>query len=426
METNNLKENSVSSTINKGRELFESGNYVEAKDIFENLYKVYPDNKEIQSYLGMVFFKLGLHKEAERLYKNLLEKSPDSPSLHFNLGIIYYKEGLLDIAVEKFLKTVEFDPGNNRAQNYLGLIYTKKGHFDKALERFSITKSKKMIKEVQEKIRAAKKTILTMPKEGKKAEEKGFAEQKGSAEQTYDSKEKVLKGKEKLKIVDTKQDVTHLEEKKPFCIKETAERLRKDSFKKVADTGFIEIYQNLVKLNITDMMYTRLSLLESFSGSLNFTGAYRIIQNKLTDLLLGEANDPIFRIFGNGSLILSIGDTVITPLALNNEGFYVKEKYLLAFEKDVTYENSSKTFAEDFELVRLSGTGMVLLITKNKPITQIIGEENPLAIKLEYLIGWYGDLTSRIIRGKEGVFKRQEDSKWTMFKGNGYVFCLIK
>jgi len=122
---------------------------------------------------------------------------------------------------------------------------------------------------------------------------------------------------------------------------------------------------------------------------------------------------------------LCIGDQTITHFELTNEEFYLKEKHLLAFENSINYENTSKNFADDVDLIKLSGSGSVVIITDNKPICQLIDAANPLAIKLEYILGWHGELKSKIVKGKESLFKRREDSKWVTFKGEGDVFCLV-
>lgn len=434
MEENKVGEINITNEFNKGRELFDAGNYVDAKEIFEELFKNYPDHKEVQNYYGMVLFKLGLHKEAMDLYKRLLEKVPNFPSLHLNLGIIYYKEGLLELAFEEFINTLEFDPKNKRAQNYIGLIHMAKGNYEEALATFSITGSKKMIKDVKEKIREEKRSVI----QSKGKADNGVVNLKDLADEIGEKKE-ILKGKDKLNFADIKKSLSSIKTsnvtplsvapasiaESVSTVKDTAEDLMRNVFKG-GGTDFIDFYQNLMKINVKSEVYTRLSLLESFSGDLSFKGAYRIIQKKQTEIPLGATEDLIFNVFGRGSLILCLGSLKVTAFTLNNEDFYVQEKCLLAFEKSISYENSSSEFGEEFDLVKLSGKGTVILFTENKPFTQIIDENNPLAIKLEYIVGWYGGLSSNVIKGKEGMFKRREDSKWVTFKGNGFVFCLVK
>ncbi len=415
---NKSKESNTKKMITTGCELLESGNYVEAKDIFEKLYESHPDNKEIQNYLGMVLFKLGLHTEAASLYKKLLDKVPNFPSLYLNLGIIYYKEGLLELAHEQFLKTLEFAPNNKRASNYLGLIYMNKEEFDKALKLFEQTGSKKMITEVKSRIKQAKQGAKGKPKGKPKV-------------QAPEVKELVLEeysgtGRRGVeKDAEFEHDAA-AKEAAILPVSQIARKLKRETLAFADSLELVNIYDKFIKFNITDEVYTRLSLIESFSGNLNFKGANKIISKKETDILLGDPGDPIIRVSGGGSLVLCTDDHSITPFALESDTFYVKEEHLLAFEKNVKYENPSKEFSEDFELIKLNGTGVVVLISNDELFTHTIDAQNPLAIKLEYVIGWYGELRSRIIKGKNNIFKRREDTKWVTFKGEGSVFCHIK
>lgn len=410
--------NSELRELENGRELFESGNYIEAKDIFEALYANDPDNKELQNYLGMVLFKLGLHKEAMDLYKKLLEKVPNFPALHLNLGIIYFKEGLLDLAFEEFQNTLKFSPKNKKANNYLGLIHIQKGEFKEALEKFTITGSKTMIDEATQKLKEAKQSSK---EEMEQEKTKGKREaEKVSVKQAV---EKVELAPESImqKYPKGKEENTAI-----LHVGKIAEDMRRNVFNDGPDALFISRYKNLVRISVKDNVFSRLSMLESFSGDINFKGAYKIISKKKTNLLLGDADDPILNVFGNGSLILCLGDMNILSFTINDEVFYIKENHLLAFESAITYENASKNFADGFELVKLTGTGAVVIITENEAISQFIDDSHPLAIKLEYIIGWIGNLQSHIVKGKESLFKRREDSKWVTFKGDGYVFCLVK
>ncbi len=401
----------LSTMIKKGHELFEAANYVEAKDIFANLYEKYPADKEVQNYYGLVLFKLGLHSEAMGLYKKMLEKVPNFPALHLNLGIIYFKEGLLDLAFEEFIKTVKFAPKNKKAKNYIGLIHMKKGNLEEAYDIFTETGSKKMLKEVTALLKKAEKNAPAIPLSVKKNSPKKPEVKKELKRQPPPP---IIKEVPK----DTPKGVPTL----AFISSE----LNRNAFKSSSESEFMDTYKGLLRYKIKDNMFTRLSLLESFSGSLDFKGVYRIVSKKQTNTLLGNAGDPIYNVYGKGSLILSLGKRELLTFNMKKETFYVKEDCLLGFDNGIKYENTSKKFAESFELVKLSGSGSVALLTKDKPFTQLINAENPLAIKLEYIIGWYGKLKTRIVDSEERLFKRREDSKWVTFKGDGYVFCTAK
>ena len=209
-------------------------------------------------------------------------------------------------------------------------------------------------------------------------------------------------------------------------VETTAVDLMRNVFKGDSENEFIDTYENLVKLNVRGELFTRLSLLDSYSGDLHSKPAYKVIKKEETKEVLGKQDDIIFNVYGSGSLILSLGTSNIVAFTLkNDEKFYIIEEHLLAFEKIVRYENSSSKFGDNHDMIKLIGKGTVVIINEKKPLTQAISETNPLTIKLDNIIGWYGKLKSKVIKDKESMFKRRKDAKWVRFTGEGFVFCRV-
>jgi hypothetical protein len=138
-----------SSLIENAQNLYESGNYIKAKESFSQLYKLYPKDKKVRSYLNKIYLSENLHKakksinlkdykEAVKTAKKILKRFPknkeakdilaqangaradDIPKL-LKEAIRYYHNQELVKSQKIFDKILERDSKNNTA-----LTYTKK------------------------------------------------------------------------------------------------------------------------------------------------------------------------------------------------------------------------------------------------------------------------------------------------------------
>ncbi|MFC1855445.1 AIM24 family protein, partial [Thermodesulfobacteriota bacterium] len=206
---------------------------------------------------------------------------------------------------------------------------------------------------------------------------------------------------------------------------DTSESLLRDAFEG-KKSRFFELSEDLLRINVRRGLCSKLNLLESFSGDIKFVGANKIVQKYNTDEMFGGKEGIFYDITGDGALVYALLNNKITPVNLDDEQFFVKEDYLLSFESSLQYENSARKFGEDFDLVKLTKSGTALLLSKTEIFTQKIDEKSPLNIRFDYIIGWHGNLKSKILRGQGSLFSRRSDAKWVTFTGNGYVFCAKK
>ncbi len=93
-------------------------NYEEALKLYQNVYKnSADDNLKDQAYLQMakVYYQLNWHTEAKEIFINFLRKYPNNTEAHFGLGEIYYLEKNTRAAKRQWEAVVRLDPLNVEA-----------------------------------------------------------------------------------------------------------------------------------------------------------------------------------------------------------------------------------------------------------------------------------------------------------------------
>ena len=131
--------------FNKGKSLFEQGQFDKAVVYLERAYRIKPDDSRLLNMLGMTYFRLNQLDEAVQIYEVLARKNPNIPVLYSNLGLIKMKRGDIDGAEMAFLRVIELQPDNRKVYGYLGLIAERRGEIDLALEYYEKAGARKKV-----------------------------------------------------------------------------------------------------------------------------------------------------------------------------------------------------------------------------------------------------------------------------------------
>ena len=105
----NETEKEKTALYEKGMDLFNRENWMEANIIFNRIAKMDPSDKKVERYLAITEQKINESK----VY------SPDESKKFYNEGLKQYTAGNLENALEFFKKAVELDPENQKAQTAL-------------------------------------------------------------------------------------------------------------------------------------------------------------------------------------------------------------------------------------------------------------------------------------------------------------------
>lgn len=111
---------------------FEKGNFEGAREAYERVLKVEPNNLPALVNLGATEYRLGNFEEAERLLRRSLQIKPDNPTAWLNLGMIYLGRDEPMRALASVAQAVVHAPNDPVARNYLGVAAGRNRWFDAA------------------------------------------------------------------------------------------------------------------------------------------------------------------------------------------------------------------------------------------------------------------------------------------------------
>jgi len=111
---------------------FEKGNFEGAREAYERVLKVEPNNLPALVNLGATEYRLGNFEEAERLLRRSLQIKPDNPTAWLNIGMIYLGRDEPMRALAAVAQAVVHAPNDPVARNYLGVAAGRNRWFDAA------------------------------------------------------------------------------------------------------------------------------------------------------------------------------------------------------------------------------------------------------------------------------------------------------
>jgi tetratricopeptide (TPR) repeat protein len=115
-----------------GNNAFAHSNYKTAREAYERLLKLAPDNLLGLVNLGLVEYTTGDVKDAEPLLRKAVQLRIETAPAWLTLGLIYIDQNRLDEALAALAEAALYDPKNPRIHNYLGVVFGRKGWIDAA------------------------------------------------------------------------------------------------------------------------------------------------------------------------------------------------------------------------------------------------------------------------------------------------------
>lgn len=187
----------------------------------------------------------------------------------------------------------------------------------------------------------------------------------------------------------------------------------------------------MLEVHVKGRVWAKLGSMVAYRGGLKFVreGALEGGVGKFfKKMFTGEAA-PLVKIEGQGIAYLADEAKNITILRLAGETINVNGNDLLAFEDTVTYDITmhqkiAGMMAGGLFSLRLTGTGMVALITQGEPLTLRCSANDPITTDPNATVAWSGnlspemktDISFRTLLGRGGgeAFQMQ-------FRGDGFV-----
>ena len=112
--------------------------YSAAKDIYQRLLLMYPDDKEIHYGLGEAYFHSGKGEQLKALsvFEEAIDLDPDFALVYVHIFDIYQRERMGDKAIRVANRFVNSNPDNAIGYRYLADIYGWKGELYKSIENY--------------------------------------------------------------------------------------------------------------------------------------------------------------------------------------------------------------------------------------------------------------------------------------------------
>ncbi len=152
-------------------------------------------------------------------------------------------------------------------------------------------------------------------------------------------------------------------------------------------------------IDVHHELLVRMHGLVAMVGQLDVRPEKRRMRGKAIEQPFGSGEEQLHRIAGRGIVYLEVGRHHFHGLLLNDDGAYLKEDCVFAFEETVGFENGVLTGQNAFEmpLVNLKGEGQVLLRLNGHLKSMPVAVGTPTVVPLNRLVGWLGRMTPRLI-----------------------------
>jgi tetratricopeptide (TPR) repeat protein len=432
----------------RGSELLAQGKAHEARQHLERAHQLQPRNEKSQNLLGLAYFKLGLFDRAAEVYEGLVRDNPVDATLRVNLGLVYLKTNALQRAMREFESATDLQPDHKKAHNYLGLALAQAGEYGRAREHFLQAGSDIMAEKMARAIagdrfarppRSVSAPVSTArPAPGGESQ---WGSQFGLDESPSDATP--AGAEEELQLVEDEgpgafaaAENVEAETEAAFAATSeavsTSEALPEDSLENAApelpakvmdfrpgqnvpvlaelasavalagasEANPFRVGRGSFSVLVKGELLTRLEGLVAFSGQLQFEPEVRRFRGRPSEQSFGDGARQLARVTGEGVLYIESAEgRSFLAVDLGEEGAYLREEFLFAFEEAVVFENGKvpSDVAPDLELVHLRGQGRVLLSLTGRLRSVAVAEGAPVTVPLSHLVGWQGKVSPRMV-----------------------------
>lgn len=129
--------NLVWTSLAQANDYYHKGLYNDAKEKYDNILSLSPNNTIALKNRGNTYIKLGRYSEAYQDYNHALELNPDDADAYYIRGIIFAELERYNEALDDFNQSLELKPDDPDTLNNRGVIYRHLGRYDDALADFN-------------------------------------------------------------------------------------------------------------------------------------------------------------------------------------------------------------------------------------------------------------------------------------------------
>ena len=127
--------------IDRGKALFEQGDFVKAGLEFKNALQINPKGIDALYYLGLIEEKQGEFQPAFSHFRMVVDRDPEHTDAHIKLGNYYLLAGRVEDAIKHANIAKNLAPNDPKQMALFGKIYFREGKLEKSKEQANLTLS---------------------------------------------------------------------------------------------------------------------------------------------------------------------------------------------------------------------------------------------------------------------------------------------
>ena len=472
-----MAEPQVDQELARGSEALRQGQLVTALEAFEAAVHASPENPKALALLGLAHFRSGNFTDARPVFEQLVKIVPGDASHRLNLGLVFLKLGDTERAVKELETSRALDPSQGRAASYLGLAYARGGRYVEAYQAFLQAGQSDLAREVEEHLtpieKAAIDTHLDELKAGKVSALPPTAGVGGAPVRamTEDDSQAIRfvspttppppsspeiqilpgdrsvaglplpKGDAGAKKVDAKKkDGKAARDGKPIPMPTSTETAISRAVAQVVPSGVVAIggtrvaagssppqplsefaTSRLVRpedgdypfeisttgvlvVRVTDRVFSRTEGVDVTGGQLAYEPATRRSRGTQTTEAFDDGDRPMFQVSGTGHLVAMPLGGVFTAVQLDDDILYLREDHVFAFEAGLRWENGHVPGSRSaIRMVQFRGSGAVAFRTKKPLIAVKLTAPGVLYVDATAIAGWIGRVVPRALLSAGGT-----------------------
>jgi uncharacterized protein (AIM24 family) len=170
--------------------------------------------------------------------------------------------------------------------------------------------------------------------------------------------------------------------------------------------GPFHISSDGLAVTVSGEMMVRMLGLVAIVGSVQVTPEHRRRRGRPSQEPFGTGPSQLQRVSGHGVLYLEPGKSKFhavdltdqNGVAIDDDGAYIREEMVFAFEEAIFFENGRLTAeGQSLELAHLKGNGRVLLQLDGTLRAMPIPLGAPMVVPLHRVVGWFGRVSPRLM-----------------------------
>lgn len=119
-----------------GQELVKKNKFEKALYYYDMALKANPKFWPAYNNKGLILKSMGRREESLKHFQKAIQVNPFSVEAYHNIGTFYYENQNLNESIKYFLKSVEINPRYVESYNYLGVALVEKGNINEGIQFF--------------------------------------------------------------------------------------------------------------------------------------------------------------------------------------------------------------------------------------------------------------------------------------------------